>query len=289
MDDNESKSIFNLDTNVGTAIEAGRRLTLKARDNPIARGLPYVVLRDADGNERVEYLDREAVFADPPTGKKGAAIMHDMPSFLAYWREHKCGESRMYAEMEPAVKFTAVFDEHCPDYAGWREFRASYTPTHSKEWKAWTEKNGKAFDGNADFAIWLQDHLPDVVLPTGSELMDIITTLRVNETVAWKGATNLVNGAVDLGFNKIVDGHASSQGGSVVIPETLKLSVPVWTGLHQTLYDVDARFRYRLRDGVLRLWFELVRPHKVVEQAFEDLLASIRTSDAVLYFGSPNR
>ena len=39
--------------------------------------------------------------------------------------------------------------------------------------------------------------------------------------------------------------------------------------------DVMARLRYRIEQGNLTMWYDLVRPHKVAEQAFSDAMKII--------------
>lgn len=273
------------------ALEAGRALATDIRAHPAGpRYKHWAVIRDAGGDALVALDPEEWVNVVPPHGKQGTWVMHDLDSFLRYWGEHALAESRVYARMDPAVKFVAVLDEYDPHGdAAWRGFRIEYTPAHSKEWLEWTKQDRQRFQGNEAFALWLEDHLPDVVSPPADELLRIINTFRIDEGRVWKGEQNLANGQVDLAYSRHVDGHAAdSKGGRVTIPEGFEISVPVFAGLEAEAYTVQARFRYRLKDAQLSLWYELVRPHKTVELAFRDMVAKIRTAtEDRVYFGVP--
>lgn len=276
------------------ALEAGRRLALELKPHPLGkRFAPYAIMRHEDGVETVEGGDP---LDFPPDGFAGTAEVHDAESFLKMWAEHQCPWSRVYAEMLPAVRFTAVFDEHDQasdpeSFPRWREHRCVYTPKHSPEWNTWKAQDRKPFGGNTEFALWLEDNLPDISEPAADQLLQIVHTFRVDEGLAWQNQVNLHNGHTDLTYRRVVDGQASDQGGwRLEIPQQFKISIPVFQGLEATVYDIDARFRYRVRERSLAIWYELVRPHKVLELAFRDLVARFRTGTVErLFFGSPER
>ena len=53
-------------------------------------------------------------------------------------------------------------------------------------------------------------------------------------------------------------------------------------------WRVDVRLRFRINDGQLRIWFELVRPHKVVEVAVKEQREAIaKGTELQVLNGSP--
>jgi uncharacterized protein YfdQ (DUF2303 family) len=77
--------------------------------------------------------------------------------------------------------------------------------------------------------------------------------------------------------------------GQITIPEKFKLLLPVFEGIDAGKYEMEARFRFDTKTGSLKLRYELVRPHKVVERAFKDLLAMIQTETGkMVLFGDPD-
>jgi hypothetical protein len=290
MDDKQLPEPNHIDatTDIAAAIEAGRRLALEARPSPHGKdGLPYIVLRDADGSEFIQPLRADA----PRPPQRGTAHLHDLTSFRQFWESHQMPHSRVYAQMTPEVRFTAVFNDF-DDESGegdWRDFRATYAPKHSPEWLAWRDKDRKDWPSNEALALWLEDQLPDIFSPPAEELLSIINTFRVDESHSWSNDVVLANGKIDMHYKKHVDGHATNvAGGRVAIPEIINLRLPVWAGLDADLYDVQARFRYRLREGRLTMRYELIRPHKIVEQAFREMVKTIQEVTAQrMYFGDP--
>ena len=49
-------------------------------------------------------------------------------------------------------------------------------------------------------------------------------------------------------------------------------------------YQVKARIRYRIKDGSLFLWYELINPEKVVEDAFNTTLEKLKANIADVDF-----
>lgn len=71
------------------------------------------------------------------------------------------------------------------------------------------------------------------------------------------------------------------------ITDTIRhIGVPVfWNG---DAYRVDARLRYRVREGLLTFWYELIRRDKVLEDASQTLIAHIREkTGSPFFFGNP--
>ena len=277
-------------TAVAEAAELGRRLAVaeaKPQVPPIKDGAPYIVLRDADGKERVEWLEETVL---PPYRKTGTVKLNDAESFIAYYGTHGNG-APVYATLQPA-RFLAVLNDHTKDAAGWQDYRADFTVKHSKEYEVWTKHNGKgaAFGSNEAFAIFLEENAPDIVKPDPTTMLAIALNFRVNSDVAFSVAQRLEDGHIDFGYRNVVNATATSQtGGKLKIPEQFVIEVPVWDGLTAKKYRIEARFRYRLNDGKLALWYELVRPHKVVELAFKDLWEQIvKATKAPILHGTPS-
>lgn len=284
-------------TAMDAVFEAGRMSTeRRVLFDGNKRMYPAVMVRLEDGSEEPFVLGELFERSRPLEQKAGTATFHDLRSFLTYYDEHAVEVSRIYAELKSegtgAVKFTGVIDEHEPrGDADWRAHRVVYTPQHSREWKTWIERNKKPFEGNEMFAEWLIDQLPDVISPPSQDLMDVATKFHATEGRVYGNAVDLDNGRRALQFTNNVDGHATNAaGGRIEIPNRIRIKIPVWDGLEAELHEIDAHFRYRMKPhgAGVQIWYDLVRPHKVVQQAFETMVAEIREGRS-LYFGDPNR
>lgn len=274
----------------------------------LAHPVPYTVLPDGMGGYKVEWLT--ANYSNPD-GRKGLVHLHDADSFVAYVLTHARPESAIYATLSPAKflavldehpgyvtppaslpaapateppappkggKLAVVVDAP-PAFkqppASWREFRADFEPKFSDEWATWTNHNGKgsAFSSTESFALFLEDNLPDIVDPPGAELLAIALDFRVQQNVAYRAANRLSDGNVNIVYSNVVEGESRMEGSAreIRVPEKFTIEVPVFAGLNQEKYRVDARFRFRLHNGQLTIWYELIRPKKVLEAAFTAL------------------
>lgn len=277
------------DTTAGIIAELSRRAA-DALTRPVKGSYldaaPFIVLRDAQGAEKVHYLDG---LTNPPNRKTGTVKLLDAESFIAYYGTHGNG-APVYATITPA-RFVAVLNEHTREAAGHRDHRADFTLSHSAEWTTWTKHNGRgaAFGSNEAFALFLEDNAPDIVKPDPATMLSIALNFRVKADAGFSIAQRLNDGNVELAFNNVVNASSKgAAGGTVKIPEVFVIDVPVFAGVNAPRYKVEARFRYRLADGKLTLWYELVRPHKVVERAFTEIWERIRKeTKAPVLLGTP--
>jgi uncharacterized protein YfdQ (DUF2303 family) len=271
---------------IQSAIEAGRNTAPRVYTSPIQDGRPFVVLRDGDGNERAIPLEETI---DSPPRKIGTVKLDDAESFIAYWETHNEPSSAIYASMKGPT-FTAIFDEHGPSEPKYRGHRAIFAPQFSPEYKTWIGSNGKenAFAGNEELALWIEDQLPDFVMPAGNEMLTMALNFKVVQNAGFGKAIRLQDGKTAFSYTNDVQGSSDHESGSLQIPDQFTINIPIYSGMQARKYAFQARFRYRLNGGRLSLWYELIRPHKVVEVAFAELVASVNeaTKKTVL-FGSP--
>ena len=264
----------------------GEQATFTPRSAGYRDAAPFVVLRAGDGMERLEWLKEQLA---PPHRKTGTVKLNDAASFILYYKTHGNG-APVYATLKPA-HFIAVLNEHTKEAAGWRDHRADFQVAHSQEWETWTKHNGAgaAFNSNESFALFLEDNAPDIVKPEAATMLSIALNFRVNADVNFSVAQRLQDGNVELGYRNLVTAQAQSEaGGKLKIPEQFTIDVPVFAGIDAKKYKVEARFRFRLREGKLTIWYELVRPHKIVEQAFKDVWLLIeKEAKAPILHGTP--
>lgn len=216
-----------------------------------------------------------------PTRKRGTTVLNDADSFIAVVNDQKGEATRLFSTINPPT-FTAVFNADA-DEAGWGDHRAKYNAPLSPEWGAWTKADGQKMD-QQDMAIFLESNMIDVVFiaadpangelgsPDGATLLEICRTLAAKKDVEFKSAVRLTDGSTQFTYNEEVRGTAVN--GTMQIPEQFSIGVPVFE--NGAKYRQDVRFRYRIgQGGDLVIWIELVRPHKVIEDAVKQLRALI--------------
>ena len=266
-------------TEADAIIEVTRQANILPLNNPHADGSGFVVIPH---DHKIEYLQRP----HSPQRMKGIVSLLDAKSFVQFFTANRGASNAIYATMEPAM-FVAILNEHHASGPDWRDFGCSYAPAFSKEWQAWSAMNKKSFDGNETFALWLEDNLVDVIDPANGDLLEIALNFRVHSNAAFSNAVRLNDGNTEFNFTDQVEGSSTGRAGKVQIPEYFTLRIPVFAGREQPMYEIRARFRFRLNNGSLKLWYELIRPHKVVEEAFTHIVEKVETeTGATIMLGS---
>lgn len=219
--------------------------------------------------ERMKVVDLEK-YGIAPSRKRGNVVLETVESLVQYVNRHKTEATQVYATMEPP-SFVAVIDDHNFDAAGFGDHKAIYRAPVSKEWTIWKANNGKTM-GQEAFALFIEQNVLDVHTPAAGQMLEIATSLKATIGAKFKSGQNLGNGSVSFGYEETVEGTAGREG-KTAIPEEFTIGIPVFQG--GPLFAITAKFRYRIAQGVLTMWYDLVRDHKVMEAAVKDLVAHI--------------
>lgn len=205
-----------------------------------------------------------------PTRKRGTLHYGDVESFCRAVAEHATDSTRLYADMRKP-EFRAVFNDHGRDDPGWRDHIAVYACPLSVEWQTWLGANKRAMTQEA-FAQFVEDNAPDCVSPDAATMIEISRTLEAKKKVSFASAIRLSNGEHVLSYEEEISGTASK--GKLTVPDVFSIGIAVLEGGQR--YALNARLRYRIADkGVLSLWYDLERPHKVIEDAVREVRDSI--------------
>jgi len=163
----------------------------------------------------------------------------------------------------------------------WRQFRVEFAVPASREWKIWTGKDRKALN-QLEFAELIEDNLPDIVTPDGSTMLSVALNFEASKEGNFVSAARLQDGSTNFVWKEDVN----ATGNKIAMPSQITLEIPVFEN-GQPL-PVDARIKYRVKDGNLTIWYELVRPHKVLEAAFRSIWSQIEEqTQTTILLGSP--
>lgn len=254
-------------------LDAGKAL-VKVQKNPHQHGRDFIVLGGPLG-DRTEYLERP----EAPPRAVGTVNVADAASFIIATNRYLRTENTvLYASLHPAA-FVAVLNDHrgagILEGANWRDHRVAFTLAQSKECLAWHGKQKNAFTQES-FAMWIEDQLPDFRDPSGARMLEIALNFKVNRKVALKSAINLSDGTTQLEYAETNTDGGLGPAKKLAMPEAFTIEIPVWSGLEQKKYAFAARLRYRVDGPSLAISYELIRSHRVIEQAFADVLAEIK-------------
>lgn len=221
------------------------------------------------------------LFDTRPTGtprrSTGTVQVHDADSFVeamvqrASANEGALADVVVYADAD-AIALTAVLNDDHPDQPGWRDYRVALKLTRTEEWKAWFQ--GQGLGSQQKLAERIEDGLPEIVNPSGAEMLEIVQTLHVNVGVKCKSGHRLANGETQFVYEEDVQASAGKTG-TLTIPNEFELGVAPFLGT--VPYAVKARLRFKPpRGGELQIGYILDRPEAVERDAFADIVTRVK-------------
>lgn len=238
-------------------------------------GIPYLVAPDGYTVHNLEHL------LPTPTRMRASVVVADSDSFIAYVKKHGSkAECCIYAAIDSEASrldLVAVINDHGDDAPGWRDHTCSLTPKQSVEWRRWLGKNKQPMS-QADFATWLEDNLADVAtvpgMPTGAQMLELAIGFERTAEKRLKSRLNLQSGGFRLEY---VDDEDKDTRTSLSVFERFILGLPVFDG-SSSAYPIEARLKYRERDGKVSFWYELIRPDRVFKTAVAEEVSRINSA-----------
>lgn len=231
--------------------------------------------------------------APTPYRKRGQAKFVDTASFISFANLHKLPETALYAQVDRDQKnpltITAVFNDHQPSAfdessPGWQDFSATLVPKVSHEWSVWLSNSGKPMS-QFEFALFIEDNMKDIAspedktMPTGTQMLQLATRFELTQDKRIKSAVRVQSGGTNIEYVEDEDAGTVERMQAF---DRFALGIPVfWRG---QAYMIEAKLRYRLREGVLKIWYDLVRPDAVVDDAVESVLAQVQTGVGINVF-----
>lgn len=233
-------------------------------------GIPTVIIPNNSSVHTFEDLIDERL-EKPRTIKQNFSAL-SIDSFIQYYNRFASEHSTIFADTEEG-KIIAVLDYHQGQTdADWKRHTIVYTCPLTKEWKKWMAHNNEKME-QIEFALFIEDHQRQITNPNGSVMLQIATSLKAKSEVEFKSNMRLDNGETQFTYHENIDGTAGNKG-QLTIPEVIQLALrPFQNG---SPYAIEARFRYRVQSGKLRLWYTLQQPDICYEDAVTDLIQKVK-------------
>lgn len=237
-----------------------------------------------------EYND-ETLQAEP-TRKKAQVSLLDETSFIDYLKRHgSLTNSSIWCHVDygnSKIKFTGILNDHGEEenQPAWRDHLATFEPTFSEEWSRWTEGKEKAFS-QTEFASFIEENMKDIASvegsPSGGQMLEMALNFEANQDMRFKSAVRLQSGGINMSFIQTDDAQTIAQ---MQMFDRFTLGLPVFR--IGDAYQVNARLRYRQREGKLTFYYKLIRHDKVLEDATQTMIKKIRESTGRPFFlGNP--
>ena len=221
-------------------------------------GVYAVVPKNHEVKSLEEFLPRPLRIAQD-------AVLHDAESFIAYVNGFKNQTSRVFFDGE-LESFAAALDYHDVGAPSWCTHSATFRPRRSVEFITWMDSNRKVMS-QVDFARFIEENTPDIVEPSSAQFLEMALSFEAKKSVEFSSGIRLKNGQIQLQYDEVIRGSACK--GTLEIPEQFVLGVAIH--VNGPAYRIPARLRWRLQDGKAWFWYEIVRPHKFIEDALREI------------------
>ena len=189
------------------------------------------------------------------------------PSFIKYFNKFSNDDSLVVMNDDDQT-ITGKLDYHGVDAPSWCSHTVKYACPKSREWELWNRCNCNKFS-QLEFAEFIEENIKDFAEPDGGQLLAIATQFSVTRTSVFSSGVRLASGEFQFQFSE-----ENQSKGTVEVPEKFAIGIsPFHNG---EAYRIEARLRYRIREGQLTIWYELIEPEKVLEDAFNGVKEVIR-------------
>ena len=286
-------------------------------------GITVLALLDRDGIEAVP----DHVFdgaRDNPRFRRGEARLTALDSFIAHTNRFSDPDSVVFADdNRSAPSFTTVLDYFRADGPSAREdanpgerehgeyrhgkHRSGFSFPLSDEWKAWNGANGSVMT-MIQFAAFLEKRISDIAIagddyPEDVErfvqtrggpsmiadfatLVELSRGLKVHESSIVEEVQTLNSGEVHMRFTSE---HRTSKVGSndtVKVPTMFFIAIPIFN--RGAYYRIPAALNYRKSPEGVVFWFDLHRPDKSFDHAFNEAVEKVKDETGLpVLFGKP--
>ncbi|EIB6856897.1 DUF2303 family protein [Acinetobacter baumannii] len=220
-----------------------------------------------------------------PLNLEQSVNLHTAKDFIAYVTRYADKNSLVFVDVLKG-KFKAVLDYH--EVEKETNTGAVLAPRHGKhaahfiaektpEFQKIEKNSGEKFS-QTNFALFLEDVMPYINQPDAAVLYEIVQTLNAKTNVDFKSGIRTDNGQVQLTYNETIEARAGTAG-NLTIPEQIVFGIQVHRGGNH--YALPARFRYRIKEGVITFWYDLDQLEKAIEKSMEDTVEYVRHGKTV--------
>lgn len=235
-----------------------------------AGGVAYAIVpKDFRLEDLTERIERQM---PAPSRKRATIVVHDLASLMQYASDQNCTTAGYIYADAPKNRLVAVFNDDGGASPGWRDHRCEYVAAYTPEFERWKANDRKQMAQQA-FAEFIEDNMADLNGAESRKLLDVALTLAAKTAIQFRSSRRLDNGEFQLNYHEAIEATAG-QDGALSIPRTFSLGLRIFR--NGDGYVLDARLKYRMRDGAVQFWYELDRVERAIEEAFSGYVQQVR-------------
>lgn len=242
----------------------------------------YAVVVPNGGKVEHLVIDDEKA-GEAPRRTTGSYTLETVGSFIDFVKAQDDKRLTVWVN-EKSHLLTAVFNDGTPVKPGWRDHRAVSALALTDEWKHWMSLDGQLVS-QQQFAEHVEDGLREIVDPTAADVLEMAQTFFAKTEASFRSAQRLSSGEVQFKYDEETTATAGASG-QMEIPQTLMLAIAPFPSEDAAI--IEARLRYRVSGGTLRLGYKLDHPERVLRTVMEGIATKLKVEfPGRVYAGSP--
>lgn len=253
-------------------------------------GRSWLVIPDGLGSVVIEEITQPG---DANPGRLNGKVTISEPTSLVEYANRFTTKTGVLFADHTASTIVAALDYHSPSVtdagevvdpaATHNEHRATLALQHSEEWNIWTGADGKMMS-QLDFARFLEDNAPDVIAPTGADLLEIARDFHAVRKADFRQIVRTNSDNERIEFTDSTEGKVNGGNGAVEVPTHFLLKIPVYFG--EPAVEIRAAFRWGLKENALSLGIKLIRKEHVRQAEFRRIVTDMaERTNFPAYFG----
>ncbi|MBQ8465309.1 MAG: DUF2303 family protein [Alphaproteobacteria bacterium] len=245
-----------------------------------------------------QFIEKEQT---APEVLKGSTSLHNCNSFIEFVNRYKTENSALFYN-QSEQKITCIFDCATKEKTSFEQHKASYAFPFSDELQEWQKHNASPMP-QIEFAYFIEKNVLDLSEPPANDgETDALKNIRLRIGGHYAGVNRMVELSRGISIHNderatikhdintgeaVVDfssEHTDMSGNKVKVPNMFLIVIPVLKG--GKMYQLPCRLRYRLKEGVIRWWYEVIDLDKAIEKAIDEELDTIKKDISLpVYYG----
>lgn len=195
---------------------------------------------------------------DSPPRVQAQMDVSCLESFIRYVNAHK--EPGTIIKLKNSggsqINAVAIIDYHnAPEspgenenFANWQDHQVHFNTRSTGSWDVWSSNNNQMLS-QSKFADFIYQNKPEVIEPSGAELLEIITTLKALSKGVFKNMIDHHDGSIDMVMNVKVSTQGGTTDRPLQLPKQIKVKLKAFYGGPELELTADLVVRVPKEDG----------------------------------------
>lgn len=236
--------------------EAGRYLHVITHKDTELKSLEHL-------NEKPARINQSVNFAD-------------VRAFIDYVKDFILPNTRLFSDLDK-LNVTAFINHHNGALdPTWNTHNAQLALRKDKDFKSWEALDGSAMS-HGEFINFLLDYKDSFIVPDKAQILELVAGIKAT------GNSTLDSDVERYGAGEVLAKTFKVTAKNGVLPDIFTVRLPVIEGFDA--YDLQFRLVFVPEGNRLLFKIQLIRPHLVLAQVFNDILGDIAEETKATIYG----